>query len=326
MQLTNHLNYAMGDEESRIRRYIGRLEEYFSLNKHEDIVNMLGKLEEANLNPGIIMRTGVGFKVNDIRRGTANYQVKQKARSVIMKWRKVVLDAERRKEQEKLNQGREQSSERKRPRLSESSSSSDEEVEPQRLSKADELEKLRLEREKKKSMLERSSSVQADSGKSHDDDVRKDPRKVSESKILEALEDPNVKVPNIKRKYIAKAIEECLFEEFRAINKKFLAKLNSRVYNLKNNADLRRKVLEKKISARQLCHMTAEEMATDERRAQRQEMEAENLQARVVTDQEDNEVRVHCPQCRAVFLKQSETLTSNMNSCVRCGHLWREIE
>jgi DNA-directed RNA polymerase subunit M/transcription elongation factor TFIIS len=99
---------------------------------------------------------------------------------------------------------------------------------------------------------------------------------------------------------IGQEIENELFKKFGdAASQPYKTKLLSLLSNLKSNADLRESIMKKFISASVLCSMTVQEMASDELKKRRKDIEDYYLEA-----------------CQSVKPSQRET---EMFKCSKCG-------
>ncbi|KAL8426506.1 hypothetical protein ACSSS7_008097 [Eimeria intestinalis] len=142
---------------------------------------------------------------------------------------------------------------------------------------------------------------------------------------------------------VAGAIEEALWQRFvveKQSTKDYNAQLKTLKWNLADpkNPDLNLKVLWGMYTADQLATMTSAELASDEKKREREQQKQESLEAcqsdwevrRMITSGEANEGQFPCFKCRTnktvYFQMQTRSSDEPMTTfvtCLECGNRWK---
>lgn len=152
--------------------------------------------------------------------------------------------------------------------------------------------------------------------------------------IFSALTDPPIEWVTLEQiADVSKAIEAILFQEFKATDTKYKAKVRSKYLNLKDksNPDLRCNVADGSIAADRFCCMSAAEMASDERKAEDKRLHEENLKnAQTAKDNSAETDQFKCGKCHQRRTKYYQMQTRSADepmttfvTCINCGNRWK---
>ena len=132
--------------------------------------------------------------------------------------------------------------------------------------------------------------------------------------------------------YLAQELEECIHNEFRNTNTKYMNKIRSRVSNLRDarNPNLRLKFLCRDISPRRLANMTSEDMASDEMKAMRKQFTNDTIkQSQLPREEGTKTVDLKCDKCGNRNCTYSQYHTRSVDhpmttfvTCNDCGNTW----
>ncbi|KAI1280814.1 Transcription elongation factor A protein 1 [Halotydeus destructor] len=289
------------DEEFAVKKLCRKVEKMNAARDYDEALDVLQQLRRIGLSLKLLKDTGVGFRVNKLRKCCRDKEVERYARKVIKGWQVIVRDA-----------------------YSYGSSSESDSIGGNR------LEALVAQRATKRQAAKRRKENESRNANKRVEvfEERTDPRAKSVQLLVDALKTrPNhyKDLSDDKVRPIAVKIEKCIYSEFKDVGAKYLSKVRSRIMNLKDpkNPELRTSVLYGYITPEYLCEMTSAEMASRELKEERKKINEEALASRLVRD-EDAADAVACPQCKAVFHPQHETLTSSgTHECIQCGHMFK---
>lgn len=156
--------------------------------------------------------------------------------------------------------------------------------------------------------------------------------------LTEALKVPLPKElmqePFLEEEILAGRIEECIYQEFRGnTDMKYRNRCRSRVSNLRDikNPYLRFNVLRGDIAPERIAKMTAEEMASDELKKEREKYTKEAIndhQMALTTGTKTSEIK--CPACKKFNCTYNQMQTRSADEpmttfchCNECGKRWK---
>jgi len=132
---------------------------------------------------------------------------------------------------------------------------------------------------------------------------------------------------------LATNIEEALFQQFGSTDREYKAKYRSLSFNIKNpkNPDLRANLLQGLISASKLVTMSAQEMASEELKKEREKIEKFYLEASKANIMNMTSTDMfQCSKCgkRETGYYQMQTRSADepmttFHTCFNCGKRWR---
>lgn len=139
--------------------------------------------------------------------------------------------------------------------------------------------------------------------------------------------------PFLEEEVLAGRIEECIFQEYKCVDPKYKNRVRSRVSNLSDskNPFLRFNVLRGELAPERIAKMTAEEMASDELKKEREKFTKEAIndhQMALTGGTKTSDIK--CPACKKfnVFYNQVQTRSADepMTTfcyCNECGKRWK---
>lgn len=155
--------------------------------------------------------------------------------------------------------------------------------------------------------------------------------------LCEALKKPLpselMQEPFLEEEILAGRIEECIYQEFKSIDAKYKNRVRSRVSNLSDikNPYLRFNVLRGDIAPERIAKMTAEEMASDELKKEREKFTKEAIndhQMALTTGTKTSEIK--CPACKKHNVTYNQVQTRSADEpmttfcyCNECGKRWK---
>lgn len=155
--------------------------------------------------------------------------------------------------------------------------------------------------------------------------------------LTEALKKPLPKElmtePFLEEEILAGRIEECIYQEFKCTDMKYKNRFRSRVANLGDtkNPYLRLSVLRGDLAPEKIAKMTADEMASDELKKEREKFTREAIndhQMTLTTGTKTSEIK--CPACKKYNVTYNQVQTRSADEpmttfcfCNECGKRWK---
>lgn len=155
--------------------------------------------------------------------------------------------------------------------------------------------------------------------------------------LTEALKKPLPKElmtePFLEEEILAGRIEECIYQEFKCTDMKYKNRFRSRVANLGDvkNPYLRLSVLRGDLAPEKIAKMTADEMASDELKKEREKFTKEAIndhQMTLTTGTKTSEIK--CPACKKYNVTYNQVQTRSADEpmttfcfCNECGKRWK---
>ncbi|RMZ66626.1 transcription elongation factor S-II [Pyrenophora seminiperda CCB06] len=132
---------------------------------------------------------------------------------------------------------------------------------------------------------------------------------------------------------VAKQVEAAAYTNAGSVNDGYKNKIRSLFQNLKNksNPALRKRVLTGDVPAKRFVVMTHDEMKSDERRAEDEKLEAENMNEAMVAQVEKAiSKEFQCSKCKKKMVSYSQAQTRSADEpmttfceCMYCGNRWK---
>lgn len=163
--------------------------------------------------------------------------------------------------------------------------------------------------------------------------VRLKSRQLLETHLKKPLPDELCREAFLEEDIIAARIEECIYQEFRSIDAKYKNRIRSRLSNLGDtrNPFLRYKVLRGDITPDRIAKMSAEEMASDDLKKERERYTQESIndhQMSLTTGTRTSEIK--CPACKKCDVTYNQMQTRSADEpmttfchCNECGKRWK---
>lgn len=279
----------------------------------ETTKDILKELYRIKATASLLQKTQIGKLVNHVKKyPNVTEDVVKLSKKVVNNWKQDVQEDAKEKEREK--------SETRKP-LSRSSSHDS-------ISKASSSPKSSSPKSEKKYELKRSSIT---------DGVRipttgNNARDNCANMIYKALALYEGSSPQVLSKK-ASQIEIEVFKIFKAVDNKYKTKIRSLYLNLKDksNPHLREKIINDEISASQFCHMSAAEMASEQKKEEIKKIQDQNLfLARGAESQEAETDQFRCGKCKSRRCKYYQMQTRSADepmttfvTCVDCNNHWK---
>jgi len=286
---------AVDEEEVlKIKKKLDKINARLKDDGHADLdraVELLKRLEEMKMTLGMLTKTRVGMTVNSLRKNTEDDAVVAHSKTLIKAWKKLV------------------------PGESSGSSSTS------KGSSTSDVKKRRTSHESHYDPLE-----------THDQ-VRLGCRKL----LAAALKGGESEIEGIEHtpEVLSAKIEDIIFRNNKSdtSNMKYKNQVRSRVFNLKDkkNPALRMHVLMGLIPPEKIAVMTADEMASDELKEERQAAAKEGMDAARLAVKEGTKTDLlKCGKClkRNCTYNQLQTRSADepmttFVMCNECGHRWK---
>ncbi|CAK8698638.1 transcription elongation factor A protein 1-like isoform X2 [Clavelina lepadiformis] len=296
--------------EEEVLRIARKLDKMAAKKATDNALDILKALKQIPISLETLQKTRIGMSVNNVRKQTKSEEVASAAKQLIKGWKKLVSEPSttaKKSEERKNSDSCEAnvSSTINRSLSTTSVSSTDAPVQSFSIETCSTLKTTNNPvRDKCREMLVRG--LQADGSSTH-----------SESRCT----------------FLAAAIEEAIFKEFKDTGVKYKNRIRSRFSNLKDakNVGLRQNVLNGVVKPEQIAKMTAEEMASDEMKKKREEYEQQNIKDHQMSTNEGTKTDMFtCGKCkgRACTYTQLQTRSSDepMTTfvfCTECGNRWK---
>jgi len=265
---------------------------------NETISDLLKRLKELPITLDILQKTRIGMTVNVVRKASNKDDIQTVAKGLIKSWKKLLDTQDKDKEKEK-----------EKPKVNKQTS-----------------------QEKESKPAPRDS--RADSGGSYEVPPPKgnDPIRIQCREMLVK----SLKLegrPEFNPAYIAADIEEATYQMFKDTGSKYKNRIKSRVMNLrdKRNPALKQMVADGDISPERFANMTAEEMATDDLRAEREKMTKQAInEHQLATSAGTSTGQFKCHRCGKRKTSYSQVQTRSADEpmttfvyCNECGNRWK---
>jgi len=282
-------------------------------NTTDEALDILKALKDLSISLDVLTRSRIGLLVNLVRKQTTNDDVAVLAKQLIRGWKRLVPATEGKKD--KSHKSSSKSSEKKVEAKVTSTSER-----PASSQKADKSEAMVLEETIHTKVMPQIQPTA--------DPVRDKCREML-SRGLQATDD----VSQSFASRLSAAIETAIFKEFGNTQVKYKNRVRSRYSNLKDtkNASLRTMVINGQITPEQIAIMTSEEMASDDLKQERKEMEVQNIKDHQMAKNEGTKTDMFtCGRCKgkACTYNQLQTRSSDepMTTfvfCTECGNRWK---
>jgi len=289
----------MGTNE-QVKKLKKRLEKHIEEGSHEKVIEVLTEISEVTINYETLKETRIGKLIGKLRKHE-NPNIAERSVRIVDIWKKLV---DQNQPTTTTNGGQ-----TKTPSSSEGKNGG---------------EKRKEEKEE-----ETTSETRKKKAKTSDlDDTRHQVMTLLKEALGEKGPDDNV-----DPEQLSKDIEEALFKHFGSTNRDYKAKYRSLSFNIKNakNPELRTSLLQGDISAAKLVKMTAQEMASEELKKEREKIEKFYLEAsKTNTMNMTSTDMFQCTKCgkRETGYYQMQTRSADepmttFHTCYNCGKRWR---
>ncbi|XP_061647304.1 transcription elongation factor A protein 2 isoform X1 [Phyllopteryx taeniolatus] len=298
---------ATNQEVERIGR---KLDKMVHKNNTDGALDLLRELKNMTVSLETLQSTRVGMSVNAVRKQSSDQEVQNLAKVLIKSWKKLIDGSKDKSEKKEKNDGS-----------------------PVRMTSTS----------KDSCSSEKSSNARAESPTDipslvtsfpaiplTTDNVR---NKCRELLVVALQTDDDYKNFGVDCSLLAAQIEEQIFEDFKATDIKYKARLRSRISNLKDqkNPDLRRNVLCGNISTHRIASMTSEEMASAELKKIREALTKESIREHQLSKVGGSETDMFvCSKCQGKNCTYTQVQTRSADEpmttfvlCNGCGNRWK---
>lgn len=304
------------DEIHRINRQLEKMLETSKFD--ESIINdLLNILVDSKVTLAILTNTNIGKTLNLLRRHTKNAEVNAKAKNLLKEWKKLIpsekasTTSETNKEEEKAKSstGANKNSATKESKSEAIKSNGKPSAETKKSNSGSSLVNLK-------------ANATSDSVRLKCQELLANALSVAE--IPDGAADPSD---------LAARIEEAVFREFKDVNEKYRNRIRSRVSNLKDlkNPELRRRVLLGMITPDRMAVLTAEEMASDSLKNERNKLTNMAINEYQLAQAEGTvSDLLQCKKCKQKKCSYTELQTRSADEpmtvfahCLTCGYRWK---
>lgn len=309
---------AMGKrEEEEVIRIAKKMDKMAQKKSGSGALDLLKELRSVPMTLELLQSTRIGMSVNAIRKQSTDDEVTSLAKSLIKSWKKLLDEpggGDKSSEDKRKEQNTPVSPAEGSPEAKEESSSSNSS------SKSDAAD-----------LASNSTGIMAfPRAPVTSDSVRIKCR----SLLCAALQtgDDHIAIGSDCEE-IAAQIEECVFQEFKNTDMKYKNRVRSRISNLKDmkNPNLRKTVLCGSITPERMATMSAEEMASDELREMRKNMNKEAVRDHQLATTGGTLTDLFtCGKCKGKRCTYTQVQTRSADEpmttfvfCNDCGNRWK---
>lgn len=325
------------------------LEKTVPKNDTKRALELLKSLQSIPITLDVLQKTHIGFVVNKIRKSIDNQEVCSMSKSIVKKWKKLLPETPSSGDS-KSNSGAQKDTFNNNNNNSNSNSnntnqpSSYQNNTSESSSPANQQQTDSVDQTPQAQPTSPSSAATKEKSKPRPTPMQTEvPVTTSEVRLkcrqllTDALKKPLGKElmqePFLEEEILAGRIEEAIYQEFKGTDMKYKNRLRSRVANLGDlkNPYLRLNVLRGDISPERIAKMTAEEMASDELKKQREQFTKEAIndhQMTLTSGTKTSEIK--CPACKKFNVTYNQVQTRSADEpmttfcyCNECGKRWK---
>uniref|UniRef100_A0A915PYB0 Transcription elongation factor n=1 Tax=Setaria digitata TaxID=48799 RepID=A0A915PYB0_9BILA len=283
----------------------------------DDAMELLDALSALPVDITILTKTRIGMTINDLRKKTSDEHIAKRAKALIKEWKVLLAN----KTSSNKGDGRDS--------VSKNSSSA---------SVSSNAFNGSSKHVSQPSAVQKSASGSANSSAAPPPTARKqllsdEVRNKCATMILDALLSKELPDGTLDPEDLAIRTERKLFEVHRGTSEKYKAALRSRVFNLrdKKNLVLRENVLIGAVTPEKFAVMTADEMASDEMKAQREKFTKQAIEEYQMAVQEGTPSDMFkCGKCGKKNCTYTQVQTRSADEpmttfvfCRECGNRWK---
>uniref|UniRef100_H2ZJG1 Transcription elongation factor n=1 Tax=Ciona savignyi TaxID=51511 RepID=H2ZJG1_CIOSA len=292
-----------GNNEEEVLHIAKKLDKMVAKKSADHALDVLKALKKLPISLDTLQKTRIGMSVNNIRKQTTDGEVAIAAKQLIKGWKKLVSEPNSTPKKSEEKQEKQDPGNKVSTNISKSNSTKCQFPQTPRT-------RLRLRptgvpvRDKCREMLVRGLQTDSD-----------------------------LTLIGAHCAFLAAAVEDAIYAEFKDTGVKYKNRIRSRFSNLKDtrNSLLRQNVLNGILKPEQIAKMTAEEMASDEMKKRREEYEEQNIKDHQMSVNEGTKTDMFvCGRCkgRACTYNQLQTRSADepMTTfvfCTECGNRWK---
>jgi len=286
----------------QIKELKKRLEKHIEEASSEKMIQVLTEINEVSITYSIIKETRIGKVVGKLRKHE-NPIIAERSVRIVDSWKKLVDQ-------------------------NQSSSSSTPNGQIKTTDNHEVKNESKIGEKRKEEKEEGGTKTKKSKSSSDYEDIRQQVQKL----LLEALGDKGPD-DSVEPDKLATEIEEALFQHFGSTNREYKAKYRSLSFNIKNpkNPELRCSLLQALVSPSKLVTMTAQEMASEELKKEREKIEKFYLEASKANAMNMTTTDMfQCTKCgkKETGYYQMQTRSADepmttFHTCYNCGKRWR---
>ncbi|VDK82403.1 unnamed protein product [Litomosoides sigmodontis] len=277
----------------------------------DDAIELLNALSTLPVDINILTKTRIGMTINDLRKKTSDEHIAKRAKALIKEWKVLLAN----KTSSNKGDGKDVAAKNNSSAsVSSTTCSESSKQSPQKASPG---------------TTKSSTSLSGTRKQLLPDEVRNK----CATMILDALLSKDLPDGTLDPEELAVRTERKLFEVHRGTSEKYKAALRSRVFNLrdKKNLVLRENVLIGAVTPEKFAVMTADEMASDEMKAQREKFTKQAIEEYQMAVQEGTPSDMFkCGKCGKKNCTYTQVQTRSADEpmttfvfCRECGNRWK---
>lgn len=335
------------DEVLKIRK---ELEKTVPNNDTARALELLKSLESIPMTLDVLQKTHIGMAVNKLRKSVDNSEISSLSKSMVKKWKKIFVSSS--------SSTSNSTSASSTTTTSTTTTSSNNNTNPSSNNNANSSSINNNESNASSLIANNSASTNNLQNQEHHSNQQLAPPEkakrpapiqtevpVTTSEVrlkcrqllTEALRKPLAKElmqePFLEEEILAGRIEECIYQEFKQTDMKYKNRVRSRVSNLGDpkNPYLRLNVLRGDLAPEKIAKMTADEMASDELKKEREKYTKEAIndhQMTLTSGTKTSEIK--CPACKKYNVTYNQVQTRSADEpmttfcyCNECGKRWK---
>lgn len=317
------------DEVSKIRK---ELDKTVPKNDTKKVFELLKSLDSIPMTLDVLQKTHIGMSVNQIRKTVDDPDVSSLSKSMVKRWKKLLSSSTSNSSNNNNNSASGNSA---NANNSSSNNINDETSSQASLTAQQTQERSQVTPPVTSNNNERASRptpMQTEVPPTTSE-VRMKCRQLLTDALKKPLPKDLMQEPFLEEEILAGRIEECIYQEFKGTDMKYKNRLRSRVSNLGDvkNPYLRFNVLRGDISPEKIAKMTADEMASDELKREREKFTKEAIndhQMTLTSGTKTSEIK--CPACKKYNVTYNQVQTRSADEpmttfcyCNECGKRWK---
>lgn len=344
------------DEVSRIRK---ELEKTVPKNDTKRALELLRSLESIPMTLDVLQKTHIGMAVNKIRKSVDNPEVSSLSKSMVKKWKKLLSSSSTtstttgssggtntNNNNTNNNNNKDTTTSSNNNNTNSSSSNSNTNEQSQSVSATPNVNNNYHHQDSSQDATSPVSSAHGNServGKRPcptqtevpptNSEVRLKCRQLLTDALKKPLPKDLMQETFLEEEILAGRIEESIYQEFKQTDMKYKNRVRSRVSNLGDmkNPYLRFNVLRGDLAPERIARMTAEEMASDELKREREKYTKEAIndhQMTLTSGTKTSEIK--CPACKKFNVTYNQVQTRSADEpmttfcyCNECGKRWK---
>lgn len=314
----------MEDEVLKIKK---ELEKTGPKNDIKKALELLRSLESIPMTLDVLQKTHIGMAVNKIRKAIENAEISSLSKSMVKKWKKLLSSSSQSTNNSNNSASNSISNNNNNAtELNSTQSSATNQQNQEHSQPAPPVSSTNLEKVKRPTPMQTEVPTTTS-------EVRLKCRQLLTEALKKPLPKELMQEPFLEEEILAARIEECIYQEFKGTDMKYKNRFRSRVANLGDakNPYLRLNVLRGDLAPEKIAKMSAEEMASDELKKEREKYTKEAIndhQMTLTSGTKTSEIK--CPACKKFDVTYNQVQTRSADEpmttfcyCNECGKRWK---